>query len=703
MRSRWTFVAIAVVAFAAIGVWLWLLQVKPMNVLFITLDTTRADRLGCYGYTMAETCAIDSVASEGVLFDQAYTPAPLTLPSHASLFTGLYPPEHGVITNGRARYAAANKTLADLLSESGYQTAAFVASFVLDSRFGLDRGFSVYDDDIRDTSHHDDLLHRERNGSAVVNSALVWLERRPPGPFLCWVHLHDPHAPYQLHTDQFQDRFEGRPYDAEVAYVDRQIGRLLKFLKDSGQDENTIVVIVGDHGEGLGDHIEENHGYTLYNSTQHVPLIIKDPRQKLAGHRHASAVSLVDVFPTVCDILGQRIPEGISGRSLSATLQGQSIEPVLCYSATDDPFLQEGWCPQRSLVSDHWKYIRTTRPELYDLETDPGETRNLAATQTDQLQEMEDALATMERGMILQKSENVQLSDQERKTLQSLGYLGGANIEAGLASRLDGPLIDVKDMIQADVEARRAFDLMHTGRIEEAIVSLKAIVASKAGHPSSRVFLAEALEIKGDLPAAIASYQQALEIKPDLLDAQVRLGAAYGKNGDLPKAIEWFDKALLINPNSVNARFFLGRALFYQGKFLEAAENIEFAMKVDPELPGIRLTLSDAFAKSGAPEKAIPLLKEELARDPRSVAARVQLAEVIAADQPQVALQLLEESRQMNPGDAEIVFRTGMIHLKQGRSAEALEYFRTTEQLSPAHSGLQEALQQAKQQAEQSK
>ncbi len=674
-----------------------------MNVLFITLDTTRADRLGCYGYTKAETSAIDSVANEGVLFEQAYTPAPLTLPSHASLFTGLYPPEHGVITNGRARYAAANETLADLLLESGYQTAAFVASFVLDSRFGLDRGFNVYDDDIRDTSHHDDLLHRERNGSAVVNSALVWLERRPPGPFLCWVHLYDPHAPYQMHADQFEDRFEGRPYDAEIAYVDRQIGRLLKFLKDSGQDENTIVVIVGDHGEGLGDHIEENHGYTLYNSTQHVPLIIKDPRQKLAGHRHTPAVSLVDVFPTVCEILGQRTPEGISGRSLSATLQGQSIEPVLCYSATDDPFLQEGWCPQRSLVSDHWKYIRTTRPELYDLETDPGETRNLAETNEPKLQEMEEVLATMERGMTLQSSQNVQLSEQERRTLQSLGYLGGANSDATAAPGTDVELTDVKDVIQADVEARRAFEMLHTGKIEEAIASLQATVASSAKHAASRVFLGEALEIRGDVPAAILSYQQALEIKPDHLDALVRLGSAKGATGDLQGAIECFDKALFINPESVSARFNLGRALFYQGKFLEAAENIEFALKMDPELPGIRLILSDAFAKSGAPEKAIPLLKEELARAPRSVAARVQLAEVIAADQPQVALQLLEESRQMNPGDSEVVFRTGMIHLKQGRSAEAMEYFRMTEQLAPAHPGLQEALQQAKQQAEQSK
>lgn len=694
MRWRRAFVAIAVVALAGTGVSIWLLQEEPMNLLVITLDTTRADRLGCYGYQGALTAAMDSVASEGVLFDHAYTSAPLTLPAHASLFTGLYPPEHGVITNGRARYAASNKTLADLLSESGYQTAAFVASFVLDSRFGLDRGFEVYDDDIRDTSHHDDLLHRERNGSAVVNSALVWLERRSPGPFCCWVHLYDPHAPYQSHSDQFSDRFAGRPYDAEVAYVDHQIGRLLRFLKETGQDANTVVVVVGDHGEGLGDHVEENHGYTLYNSTQRVPLIIKDPRQKSAGHRYAAPVSVVDVLPTLCDILGQRTPKGISGRSLFAALQGGPVDPILCYSATDDPFLQEGWCPQRSLVSDRWKYIRTTKPELYDLETDPGEMQNLAATHEAKLLEMEGALATMERGMTRQSSQSVQLSEQERRTLQSLGYLGGANSGAGSVGESDVSLTDVKDVIQADVESRRAFEMMHTGELEQAISSLRSTVARTPAHASSRVFLGEALEITGDLPGAIVSYQQALEIKPDHIDALVRLGAAYGTRGDLPKAIEYFDKALLINPDSVSARFSLGRALFYQGKFSEAAENMEFAFKLDPELPGIRLTLSEAFAQSGSPTKAIPLLNEELIRDPRSIAARIKLAKVIADDQPQASLKLLEESLELNPADPEVVFTIGLLYLKQRRAAEAMKYFQKTQQMQPGHPGLPDALEQ---------
>ncbi len=696
MRRRWFLIGIAVLCIAFAGFLVWRMQPEPMNVLVITLDTTRADRLGCYGYKGALTTSMDSLASQGVLFERAYTSAPLTLPSHASLFTGLYPPEHGVITNGRARYAAANKTLAELLSASGYQTAAFVASFVLDARFGLDRGFEVYDDEIRDTSHQHDLLHRERNGGAVVNSALVWLERRAPGPFCCWVHLYDPHAPYQLHSDQFLDRFEGRAYDAEVAYVDYQIGRLLKFLKDTGQDSNTVVLIVGDHGEGLGEHVEENHGYTLYNVTQHVPLIIRNPRQNLAGHRHSAPVSIVDVFPTLCDILGQSIPENISGRSLSGALAGGPVDPILCYSATDDPYLQEGWCPQRCLITDQWKYIRTTRPELYNLETDPGETQNLASTKGDKLLEMEDALATMERGMVRQASENVQLSDQERRTLQSLGYLGGGNSGTGSTVAPDVVLTDVKDVILADVEARRAMEMMHTGRLDEAIVSLKATVAQTSKHAASRVFLGEALEGKGDLPGAIANYRQALEIKPDHLDALVRLGTALGSTGDLQQAIECFDKALLITPDLVSARLNLGRALFYQGKFAEAAENIEFAYQLDSEHPEIRLILSDALIKSGSSTKAVPLLEEELVRNPRSIAARLKLAEAIGEDQPQVALQLLVQAMEMNPADGETVFRLGMLQLKQGRAPEAMEAFQRTQQLMPGHPGLPEAMEQVK-------
>jgi arylsulfatase A-like enzyme/cytochrome c-type biogenesis protein CcmH/NrfG len=669
-------------------------QDPPINILLITLDTTRADHLGCYGYQNALTPAMDSVAREGVLFERAYATAPLTLPSHASLFTGLYPPEHGVRTNGRGKFVAPDPLLSDVLSEADYKTGAFIASFVLDARFGLKRGFQVYDDDIKDTSHHDDLLHRERNGAAVVNSALAWLERPRSQPFYCWVHLYDPHFPYQTHSEAFGERFQDRPYDAEIAYVDRQIGKLLSFLKKSGLDSNTLVVIVGDHGEGMGEHVEQTHGYTLYNSTQHVPLIIKCPGRSVPGHRHPDPVSLVDVFPTICDLMEQQSPQGISGRSLVAAMKGNPVAPVNCYSATDDPFLQQGWSPQRSLTTKHWKYIRTTKPELYDLRSDPNERQNLAANAPDKLKELERVLSELEEGMSAQESENVQLSERERRTLQSLGYLGHA--EPGqTAINQDGPLVDVKDMLQHDADARVAFDMMHSGQVDEAVDRLKEIVSHASGHASSRVFLGEALEMKGDLPGAIDSFEQALQIKPDHIDALIRLGAAWGESGDLKKAIGYFDEAVQINPESVQARLGLGRALFYQGQFGEAAGNLEFAMKMDPELPGVRLVLSEALRQSGRRKEAIPYLHEELRRDPGSVPARMNLAAVLVADDWQQALQILQETQELSPDNPHIPFQIGEILLSQNRPSEAIQFFNQTVRIMPEHPEVQAALERA--------
>jgi arylsulfatase A-like enzyme/Tfp pilus assembly protein PilF len=676
------------------------LSSKPANVLIITLDTTRADRIGCYGYKNALTPAIDSVAREGVLFERAYAPAPLTLPSHASLFTGLYSPEHGVRTNGRGKFAAPNLMLSEVLSAASYQTGAFVASFVLDARFGLDRGFQTYDDDIRDTSHPDDVHHRERSGEVVVDSALRWLKKTRSEPFLCWVHLYDPHFPYQDHAAEFGDQFSERPYDAEIAFVDQQIDRLLAHLKESGLDSNTMIVIVGDHGEGLGDHIEENHGYTLYNSTQHVPLIIRHPGVSKAGHRHSQPVSVVDVFPTICELLSYKPPEKISGRSLVDAIYGNPFAPINCYSATDDPFLMEGWSPQRSLTTERWKYIRTTRPELFDLSVDPNETQNLADSNPQQLQQMELALSEMEGKMLLQESENIQLSEQERRTLQSLGYLGHSDSRPG-DSAVGQSLIDVKDMLQHDVDARVGYNLMQAGKIDEAVESLRPVVERSPGHAASRLFLGQALELKGDVTGAMAAYEQALAIKPDHLDALVRLGAAYGSQGQFEKAIQYFDEALKANPESVSARLNLGRALFYMKKFSEASDNLEFALKMDPELPGVRLLLSESLRFCDRGEEAIPHLTEELRRNPRSVPARMNLAAVWAATEPRKALELLDEAQRLNPGNPHIFFQIGQVLIAQKRPVEAIEYFNRTQQIMPDHPEVASAIESAKKQLNQ--
>ena len=293
------------------------------HLLLITLDTTRADRIGCYRYSKARTPVLDALAAAGVRCEHAYTVAPLTLPAHSSLFTGLYPVENGIRTNGRGRLDDAIPTLAEVLRRQGYDTSAFVGSFVLNGKFGLDRGYNTYDDDFASDYPTNDALHVERTGASVVDAALEWLKAPRSRPFFCWVHLFDPHSPYLAHADLFGDEFAERPYDAEIAYVDQQVGRLLEFLQRCGLESETLVVVVGDHGEGLGEHLEQTHSMMLYNSTMHVPLIFRHPTRLAGGRRLAANVSMVDISPTILDLLEVADPRKISGKSLKPGAAGE--------------------------------------------------------------------------------------------------------------------------------------------------------------------------------------------------------------------------------------------------------------------------------------------------------------------------------------------------------------------------------------------
>ncbi|MBL8851835.1 MAG: sulfatase, partial [Planctomycetaceae bacterium] len=297
------------------GSW-WMLAPRRPNLLLITLDTTRADRLGCYGYDGAKTPTLDALANSGARFSRAYATAPLTLPSHATMMTGLYTPEHGLRTNGKGRLHSEIPTLAESLQQAGYRTGGFVGAFVLDAEFGLNQGFDEYDADLSQSRRTDDPLHRERPGNAVVDRALAWLGADANEPFFCWVHLYDPHFVYQSHAAEFGDEFEQRPYDGELAFVDQQVQRLTGFLTSNEIAEDTLVIIVGDHGEGLGDHQEMMHGYMLYNSTLHVPWIVSWPGRIPSDVVVDEPVSLVDLMPTTLDCLGVPPPLDMTGQSL---------------------------------------------------------------------------------------------------------------------------------------------------------------------------------------------------------------------------------------------------------------------------------------------------------------------------------------------------------------------------------------------------
>ena len=571
----------------ASGVGLYVGSPPPLNVLLITLDTTRADRLGCYGHSLAETPVLDRLAQQGVLFERAYAPVPLTLPSHASILTGLYPPEHGLHSNGQAALPQGIPTLATELQAAGYETGAFVAAFVLDDKFGLQRGFKTYDDDVSlaaPTPHGD---HQYRDASLVIDAAIMWLRPRSQKPFLCWVHLFDPHYPYLAHEDQFGTQFKDRPYDAELSYVDGQIDRLISTLQKSGALEHTVIVVVGDHGESLGEHGELTHGMTVYDATIRVPLIVLSPEEGRPGHRVAEPVSLVDLTPTLLDRVGlQPLPQA-SGRSLRSALRGEPLTPTPCYAETDEPYVTAHWSPLRAIITPQWKYVRSPRAELYDLVADPQELRNLATRSPAQLQKMDSELTSWEERMNQPLVANVSLSEQELRTLRSLGYASVNETK----DAMERPLRDVKDMLPYYYKLNDAVAMIDAGRYDLAEPVLREILAEDDSYFTAHGELGRCLLKQNKLPEAVASLRRTMEL----------------------------------NPHADRVQSMLGAILLIQENYADAAEALELAIRLNPDLHQNYFNLGMTLEKLGRPDEAIRRYKDCLQRAPNAAQAHQRL------------------------------------------------------------------------------
>jgi arylsulfatase A-like enzyme/Tfp pilus assembly protein PilF len=580
---RWgAFLSLSIVV---VGILWWSRSETRPNILLITLDTTRADRLGCYGYKLAGTPNLDVLANRGVLFERAYAPAPMTSPSHASIFTGLWPPEHGVFTNGQVSLDESLSTVAELLSGEGYNTAAFVAAFVLQEKFGFQQGFKFFDDDLSKAASDIDVLHQYRDGRYVIDSAMNWLERREAKketlPFFCWVHLYDAHDPYINHPKEFGDKFSDRRYDGELAYVDMQVGRLLEKLKSSGLDENTIVVFVGDHGESLGEHGEETHGYMLHDSTLRVPLVIVDPNAEVDARRIQSPVTIVSLFPTLLEFAGVKNSSAQASLSLAAACRGSAIPSQLCYSQTDEPYLQAFWSPLRGLTTERWRYVRSTKPELYDLVADPRELVNLSETEPDLVIQLDGELAAFEDSLERRVGGKISLSRREEQALHSLGYTGGAVPEPDKAPTGEA-LPDIKDMIGFLNRLQKATDLIDTQDIEPAIKILEPLATEVPDFMRVHLNLALCYLQQGEFNKASHSCALALEIDPDSDRALDMAGFSYLKLQQLDKASQHFQRLIALQPDSENGHLFMGEIYQRQKQYDLAMRHYGEVLRINP-------------------------------------------------------------------------------------------------------------------------
>lgn len=646
------------------------------NLLLVTLDTVRADRLGSYGYGAAETPWLDRLARDGVRFAQASATVPLTLPSHASILSGLLPPHHGLRNNGLGTFPEGPATLATLLGGEGYRTGAFIGAFVLDHRFGLARGFEVYDDEIPRDPGGGTVLEAERPGREVVDRALAWLgaDTGTSRPFFLWVHLYDAHAPYTP-PSPFHERHAGEPYDGEIAAVDEQVGRLLQELERRGLAGRTVVAVAGDHGEGLGEHGESTHGLLLYESTLRVPLLLRAPGVE-AGRVVRTPVSLADVAPTLAGLLGKRFPQEpeIDGRDLSGSLRdGDEPPPADLYAETQYPAIF-GWSPLASLRRRGLKYIAAPAPELYDLTRDPGEAQNLAGrTEEGTLRGFTGRLAGIEAGAI-----EAPRSGGDAETRARLASLGYASARPTPARRADDPAAaDPKAMVGLFERFERAHAQIRGGGAAEALAELQALVAADPRNAVFRGELARAWRDQGEFAKAVPLYRQAAADAPDDPDAWYNLASALQEAGQTAEAREAIQRAVHLDPARPEAHNTLALLLLAEGRPDQAHQELELSTALDPRNATAFNNLGNVLRGLGRPEEAERAYQRAIAVAPRYAEPLNGLGTLeVERDRPAQALSYFDRALRLAPAYHEVRLNRGIAHEVAGQADAAAAAYR---------------------------
>lgn len=617
---------------------------EPPSVLLITVDTLRADAIGAYGNKSASTPWMDRLAAAGVRFDQAHAHNVVTLPSHANILSGRYPLDHGVRDNSGFRFPAEVETLASILQQRGYRTGAFVSAFPLDSRFGLDRGFDVYEDTFAEAGERPTFLEQERAGRETVALARRWWQAQEGRSAFCWVHLFEPHFPYEP-REPFASRIPEDPYQGEVDATDAALEPLLVPLLAAGDQGRTLVVLTSDHGESLGEHGEATHGVFAYEATLRVPLILYWPAM-LEPAVVAEAVRHVDLLPTVLGALSVPLPPGLRGRSLLPLAAGESASrtPPSYFEALSGQ-LNRGWAPLRGVLGGHTKYIALPIPELYDLRADPGETTNLASRSPERVAEMDELLARLrsaDRG-----AARFRESPETRRRLASLGYLSA---EAGSRDEPFTVEDDPKRLIELDT-------------LLQEVVGLYLV---------------------GDLPAALERCRELVRRRPDMPIALLQLAVLERESGDVAAAVETLYEALALDAANPTTLSLLGSYLSQAGRPGEAAELLEPHTRLaEPDLE-VLLARGLTLAKLGRPGESLAMFARAREVDSSNpmILVHVGTLRLMEGDRER-AREAFEKALAMNGNVARAHSSLGVMAAEEGRVEEALEHWRSAVTVDP--------------------
>jgi arylsulfatase A-like enzyme/Tfp pilus assembly protein PilF len=658
---------------------------SPLNVLLVTFDTTRADRIGCYGYSEPSSPNIDRLALEGTLFTQVFCTNPITLPSHASILTGTYPLLHGVRDNSTFVVPEDVTTLAEIFEEEGYETAAVIGSFVLDSRFNLDQGFAYYNDRLAEGWSKDEMAVRamnafgfaERKANLVSLAALEWLKRPRSKPFFMWLHYFDPHQPInppEPHHSRFSE-----PYAAEIAYADEQLGQVLTELRRQNEYDRTLIVVTSDHGEGLLDHSEASHSLLIFDSTMQVPLVYRMPGAP-ADLRLDQLTSTVDIMPTILDLLGFEIPVDVQGQSRAALVMGQEGPGSRAvYGESLVGSLQCGWGALRSLRTTSEKLIHGPDVRYYRVDTDPGEIYNLAASEPEAVERLTRELdARMDLWGASESGESRTLPDEETmRKLASLGYItGGSSATQEIDDELTG--VEGKDDPH---QTMWLFDLMalsteslRTGNPFQGIEGLEEVVRNDPDNIAALNYLAKAYLIESRRPELAKEYfERTLAINPNQEEAHHLMCRILRAEGDLEGARRHAESILAFQPHSVPAHFELAGISTSEGNTAQAREYLVKLLEIDESNWGALLELGLSYGRVDEHEEAGTYFKRALDLEPNhpAVLYNVGIWHLQRENIEEAITSLSQAVKNDHPTNADAYYVLGRLLYDQNETARA--------------------------------
>ena len=647
-----------------------------LNLVVVTLDTTRADRIGCYGAKNVATPNLDALASVGVRFDAAVSPMPLTLPAHCTLFTGLLPGAHGVRDNGGFKLADEHVTMAEILKGRGFATGGFVSAFVLDHRWGISQGFDRYYDEF-DLKQQEKLSMGEiqRPGNETIDHAVEWIQKVKDRRFFAWVHLYDPHSPYEP-PEPFKTRYAGRPYDGEIAFTDSLVGRLLDELKRLNLDDKTVVAVLADHGESLGEHGEHGHGYFVYEQVTHIPFILSAPYSRLRGRVVDAVVPSVDVAPTLLDLLGFAGTLPGTGASVVPLLSGSGPDPGDGYSESYYGRLHYGWSELRAVRTKRWHFIEAPKAELYDLTADPGESVNLALRELSTVDRLRETLSDFERESIatLAASAPVEEDEETLRKLASLGYIGGTTIDAGVSWR---DLPDPKDRLPIYDRMGRIRSIIQEGKIDEAIPLLESVLKEAPEVIDAYYTLGNCLYKKREFKKAAEYYRTTLAKRPDHDYAMIGLADTLVAEGRIDEAVAGYEHFLKLDPANAQIIYRLAQVQLDANRDDAAAANFKKTLEVEPKTARAEVGLAIVAFRRGDSASAKAALARAIAIDPKARWARFNMALILESEgDAQGAIASYRREIEDYPDAYKALFNLGRLLGKAGDPKGAVDALR---------------------------